>query len=191
MSYAVAGRVYLGAITMLQDIGGEPTVTPGGLELSSIAGQVVRARPGMRIEVEKDDDNYDTVFVSDRTNYPHVLIPFRGGLRSELQKALEPFRSASFKIERRAQEGLIGLPATGLLVIPDDPAKDDYMYLPAAKLGPESSDLLNWHEVDPISFEQIEFVPTEPTDGNNDMVVGTLAEVAAAIAAANPVVPSP
>ena len=63
MSYAVAGRVWTGNITDLQDVGGEPTVT-GGAELSSVRGQVVRARPGLRIEIEKDDDNYDTVWLT-------------------------------------------------------------------------------------------------------------------------------
>lgn len=184
MSYAVAGRVFVGAITGLTLVSGEPVVAPAGLELSSVRGQVVRARPGLRIEIEKDDDNYDTVFVTDKETYPHVLVPFSGGLRSELQKALEPFRDAAFKVARRNGEGLIPLPSTGLLVIPDDPDKDDFLYLPAAKLGPESSDLLNWHEIDPITFEEIEWVPSEASMGNEDFVTGSLAEISAAITAA-------
>lgn len=186
MSYAVAGRVFIGAITDLQDVAGEPTVSPSGLELSSVAGQVVRARPGMRIEILKDDEDYDTEYVSDRDNYPHVLVPYRGGDRDELNIALQPFQDASFKMRRKAATAMARLTSTSLLVIPDDPNVDDYLYLPAAKLGPESSDLLNWHEVEPISLEFIEFVPTKPANGADDMVTGDLDEIAAAIAAANP-----
>lgn len=181
-SYAVAGRVYLGAITALSVASSVVTVT-GGTELRGVRGQHVRARFGMRIEVLKDDRWHDTMLVEDVSEYPRVLIPFGGALRADLDVVRAPLKNASFKAKRQAMEGLIRLPSTGLLVVPDDPAKDDYLYLPAAKLGPESSDLLNFHEVEPTSIEFVEYVPAKPAYGTDDMVQGTLAEISAAIAA--------
>lgn len=186
MAYSVAGRVFMGAITALAADDDDEAVVTGGAEIKGVRGQEVQARPGLSIGLEKDEHNLNAFFEDDIENYRHVLIPYSGGNRDEWDHFLAPFRNAAFKIDTTAAVGLESLPKTGLLVIPDDPSTDDFLYLPAAQLGPESSDLINMSEIDPVMVEFAEFVPGVAANGTKNFVKGTLAEVAAAISAANP-----
>ncbi|MCC7510218.1 MAG: hypothetical protein IT464_12735 [Planctomycetes bacterium] len=182
MSYAVAGRIWLGAITALSSSGGQAVVT-GGAELKGVRGQVVQARFGLTIEVQKDDVHFDTMLVDDADNYPHVLIPCSTAENTDFDIIRSPYRQSGARFRRPATGMMKRLPSTRLLVVPDDPASANYLWIPAAKLGPQSSDLLLFDEVDPMTMEFVEFVPAEDSAFPFDMDVGTLAEIAAIITA--------
>lgn len=174
MSYACAGRVYLGdAISAVAVDGGTVTVT-GGTELRGIRGQSVTVRLGMLIEVWKAAQEFGTRLVDSTERYPSVLLPFSGARAEDYNLVLKPYRDTGVLL-RYPSEGLVSPgPSQNLLVVPDDTSKD-FVWVPQAELGPESSDLLYWHEEEPRMNDFVEYVPCGA--GANRLVICSLAEL--------------